>query len=151
MIYIEQSKTADMVTPDPTQVTKETLLASTQQHVNDVNAGIRFLTDMMIESAKRHDFDKFENIDDYHTEFLSGFNETNWWNNHKSVSRHHLFSKGGIPDDVNLIDVMEMITDCVMAGMSRTGYVYTLKISPDVLMKAFDNTIELLKSQVVVY
>jgi len=43
-----------------------------------------------------------------------------------------------------------MITDCVMAGMGRTGSVYPLNINPQVLMNAFQNTVELLKSQVVV-
>jgi hypothetical protein len=37
-----------------------------------------------------------------------------------------------------------------MAGMGRTGTVYPLNISPEVLMAAFQNTVELLKSQVVV-
>ena len=56
----------------------------------------------------------------------------------------------GVPDDVNLIDVLDMVIDCVMAGMARTGQVYPLKIDPDVLMKAFNNTVELLKDNVVV-
>jgi len=43
-----------------------------------------------------------------------------------------------------------MIADCVMAGMARSGSVYPLEISPDVLMKAFNNTSDLLKSQVKV-
>jgi hypothetical protein len=51
---------------------------------------------------------------------------------------------------VNLIDVLDMIADCVMAGMARTGEVYPLTIDQDVLMRAFQNTVALLKSQVVV-
>jgi hypothetical protein len=43
-----------------------------------------------------------------------------------------------------------MIVDCVMAGMARSGSVYDLKLPPEVLEKAFQNTVELLKSQVVV-
>jgi len=34
--------------------------------------------------------------------------------------------------------------------MGRTGSVYPLEIKPDVLMKAFTNTVDLLKKQVVV-
>lgn len=55
-----------------------------------------------------------------------------------------------MPEDVNLIDVLEMIVDCVMAGMARTGNVYPLDIKNEVLRKAFDNTVELLKRNVEV-
>jgi hypothetical protein len=37
-----------------------------------------------------------------------------------------------------------------MAGMGRTGSVTPLEIDPEVLMAAFQNTVELMKSQVVV-
>ena len=56
----------------------------------------------------------------------------------------------GIPADVNLIDVLDFIADCVMAGMARSGSVYPLKLSPELLERAFQNTVELLKAQVVV-
>ncbi|HUD75085.1 MAG TPA: hypothetical protein VMQ76_08430 [Terracidiphilus sp.] len=52
--------------------------------------------------------------------------------------------------DVNLIDVLDMICDCVMAGMARSGSVYPLNIKPEVLMTAFQNTVELLKANVTV-
>jgi hypothetical protein len=51
---------------------------------------------------------------------------------------------------VNLIDVLDMIVDCVMAGMARTGSVYPLEIDQDVLRRAFENTVELLKANVAV-
>jgi hypothetical protein len=66
------------------------------------------------------------------------------------VNRHHLLQDDGIPSNVNLVDVLDMIVDCVMAGMGRTGTVYPLGIKPEVLMSAFQNTVELLKSQIVV-
>jgi len=43
-----------------------------------------------------------------------------------------------------------LIADCVMAGMARSGSVYQITIPPEVLQRAFDNTVDLLKSQVVV-
>lgn len=43
-----------------------------------------------------------------------------------------------------------MIVDCVMAGMARAGEVYPLDIDPDVLMRAFNNTADLLKENIVV-
>ncbi len=56
----------------------------------------------------------------------------------------------GVRDDVNLIDVLDFIADCVMAGMARSGSVYPLKLSPELLETAFQNTVEMLKRQVVV-
>lgn len=50
--------------------------------------------------------------------------------------------------DVNLIDVLDMIADCTMAGMARSGSVYPLELSSDVLQAAFKNTCALLLSQV---
>jgi hypothetical protein len=51
---------------------------------------------------------------------------------------------------VNLIDVLDFIADCVMAGMARSGSVYPLHLSPELLERAFQNTVALLKSQVTV-
>jgi hypothetical protein len=81
---------------------------------------------------------------------LTGFKEHSWWDNHRKVNRHHLLQADGVPQDVNLIDVLDMIADCVMAGMARSGSVYALDIKPEVLMAAFQNTVELLKNNVEV-
>jgi hypothetical protein len=64
------------------------------------------------------------------------------------VNRHHLDKADGVPTDVNLIDVLEHIADCVMAGMARSGSVYELKLPDEVLQRAFANTVNLLKSLV---
>ena len=51
---------------------------------------------------------------------------------------------------VNLLDVIEYISDCVMAGMARSGSVYGPEMPPELLERAFKNTVELLKAEVVV-
>jgi hypothetical protein len=98
----------------------------------------------------RHDADKLTDIDSFHEDFVTGFKQTSWWNRHRKLNRHHLLESDGVPEDVNLIDVLDMIADCIMAGMARTGTVYPLEISDDVLRQAFENTVALLKDQVVV-
>ena len=62
--------------------------------------------------------------------------------------RHHL--KQYCPDDVNLFDVIEMICNCVVAGMARSGDVYDVDIPADVLTKAVKNTVEILKAEIEV-
>lgn len=150
MIEIEKSKTADTRSCDFKTVTKEALTASSLQHIGDVVKGLAFFSSKLMEAAGRHDYDKLTLIDWFHSDFVSGFEQNEWWTNHRKINRHHLAKEDGIPDDVNLIDVIEFITDCVMAGKARTGEVYPLELSSELLQKAFQNTIELLKKEVVV-
>lgn len=150
MITIRKSTTADTRTCDWSKVTKEQLKESSEQHIRDVRLGMSFFNYLLVKAAEKHDFDKLTNIDGFHTDFQTGFKQTTWWDEHRKINRHHLLQEDGIPSDVNLIDVLDMITDCVMAGMGRTGSVYPLEITPELLKRAFDNTVDLLKSQVVV-
>ena len=150
MIEIKKSPTADTRTCDFANTAKETLLASSHQHIQDVIGGLGFFMNLIIEAGQRHDFDKISDIDGFHRDFLTGFKRTEWWDNHRKVNRHHLMQADGVPEDVNLIDVLDMIADCVMAGMARSGSVYALNLDPDVLMRAFQNTVDLLKAEVKV-
>jgi hypothetical protein len=149
-IVIHPSKTADTRSCDFSKVTKETLYESSVQHIGDVVKGIDFFRGMLAEAARVHDHDKLSDIDGFHRDFVTGFAQTGWWDNHRKVNRHHLLNEDGIPADVNLIDVLDMIADCVMARMARTGTVYPLNISERVLTDAFNNTVELLKGKVIV-
>lgn len=150
MIEIHQSKTADTRSCDYAAVSKETLLESSRQHIGDVRLALAFFQGLLTEAGARHDFDKLSDIDGFHADFLTGFKQTDWWDRHRKLNRHHLLQEDGVPEDVNLVDVLDMIADCVMAGMARSGSVYPLKLDPAVLQRAFENTVELLKAQVVV-
>ena len=148
MITIRQSKTADSRTCDVTTVSRETLLASSLQHIGDVQRGLAMFAGLLLKAAGRHDYDKLTDIDGFYGDFVTKFERTEWWDRHRQLNRHHLLQADGVRDDVNLIDVLDMIVDCVMAGMARTGSVYPLNIDPAVLMKAFENTVELMKANV---
>lgn len=148
MITIKKSPTADTRTRDFTKVTKSALIESTRQHISDVVKALMFFTGKLGEAAGEHDYDKLTGIDWFLADFITGFKETGWWDNHRKIHRHHLAHEDGIPDDVNLLDVLEYIADCVMAGMARSGEVYELKILPGLLERAFNNTVRLLKEQV---
>ena len=150
MITIQKSETADTRTCDYANVSKDTLLASSKQHISDVRRALNFFMAQVCAAGQRHDTDKITDIDGFHADFLTGFQRTEWWDRHRKLNRHHLAQDDGIPEDVNLIDVLDFIADCVMAGMARSGSVYPLKLSPELLERAFQNTVELLKQQVVV-
>ena len=150
MIKISKSPTADTRTCDFKNVSKETLLQSSHEHIYDVVRGLKFFGDLLNKATEVHDTDKITDIDGFHEDFLTGFKKTDWWDRHRKLNRHHLTFEDGIPEDVNLIDVLDFITDCVMAGMARSGSVYPLVLPPELLERAFQNTVELLKSNVVV-
>lgn len=150
MIRIKKSETADTRTCDWSKVSKDTLRDSSISHIHDVEKGLAMFCNMLISSAAKHDVDKLKDIDGFHEDFKTGFEKTTWWDSHRTINRHHLTADDGVRDDVNLVDVLEFITDCVMAGMARSGSVYELKLKREVLQKAFDNTVELLKGQVEV-
>lgn len=148
MITIKPSQTADTRTCDFANTTKETLLASSRQHISDVVKALAFFSGKLTEAAGEHDYDKLTTIDWFHADFITGFKQTGWWDNHRRIHRHHIDKADGVPEDVNLIDVIEHISDCVMAGMARSGSVYELKLSDELLQRAFKNTADLLKSQI---
>lgn len=70
-----------------------------------------------------------------------------WLKKHYMEERHHLNSH--CPDDVNLIDVIEMICDCVCAGMARSGAVRPVEIRTEILQKAVENTAKMLSDTVI--
>lgn len=152
MISIKPSPTADTRTCDFANVSKETLLASSQQHINDVRRALDFFMAKVCEAGQKHDPDKITDIDGFHRDFVRGFgpDAQDWWTAHRRLNRHHLTMADGIPEDVNLIDVLDFIADCVMAGMARSGSVYPLALPPELLERAFQNTVALLKGQVEV-
>lgn len=75
------------------------------------------------------------------------FMEGQWANLHYNVlERHHL--NRNCPEDVNLFDVIEMLCDCVCAGAARSGDFYDITVSPEILEKAVNNTVKILKNNV---
>lgn len=149
MIHMQKNKNGDIYAEGFASVPKEVLLKDSTTHIDDVSKGLAFFKKMLFEASTRHDIDKLTDIDEFHKDFVSDFKRKKWWENHKRESRHHLMTKGGVPEDVNLIDVLEFITDCIMAGMRRKGKVYPVTITEEVLKQAFDNTVKLLQDQVV--
>ena len=152
MIRIQKSRTADTRTCDFKAVTRETLGASSAQHIRDVRVALGFFAQLLHRAAAMHDVDKITDLDAFHTDFVTGFDAAHqgWWERHRSLNRHHLTNDDGIPADVNLIDVLDYIADCVMAGMARSGSVYPLSLPPELLTTAFQNTVALLTKAVVV-
>ena len=151
-IQIKKSPTADSRTAvgDPT---KEELLASSVQHIGDVQKALAWLAGKIVEAGAIHDHTKISGIDDFYDSYsrkLTGdeFKKEKWFQSHLT-ERHHLNDR--CPDDVTLIDVIERIADITMAGMARSGSIYDDTLDAEILQKAYKNTIELLKNQIEIY
>ena len=128
-----------------------------RDHIKDVRELSSFFATELTKRVAHHDWTKVE--EPYESMFyrdlcavLEGrmdFFDGEWSKLHyNELERHHL--KRHCPDDVNMFDVIEMICDCVAAGMARNGDVYDVNIPEEVLTKAVKNTVELLKEQIQV-
>lgn len=124
-------------------------------HKDDVLDSMIYLSRLIKNRGIKHDYTKKTAEKQFYKDFLETMNEgsdfihSKWYQYHIEKERHHLLSR--CPEDVNLIDVLEMISDCVCAGLARSGEVRDLEISPDILEKAVTNTVQLLKDNIVVY
>lgn len=118
-------------------------------HSQDVKNLLRSFADEINARGIIHDYTK--NQEPYKSMFyrdlcntIDGnmvFTDGEWSKLHYETERHHLTRN--CPSDVNLIDVIEMICDCVCAGMARSGEVYPIKISETILTAAVKNTVEM--------
>lgn len=154
-IIIKNTKYADSRTADE-EITKEKLYEATAEHLKDVERGMDFISKLIHEAGLKHDYTKMDAFDQYAEDVLRAlpeeeFIKQDWNQRHIFEERHHLNSN--VPLDVNLVDVIEMIVDCVMAGRGRAGHLthkYLKLQDPTVLERAYWNTVKLLDDVVVV-
>lgn len=121
-----------------------------RDHVNDVKNMMRKLADDISERGSKHDFTKMFDPEKslFYRELcakiegkIDSFVDGEWYPMHCRTERHHLNEY--CPEDVNLIDVLEMISDCICAGMARSGNVYPIEIPSEILQKAVKNTVQM--------
>ena len=128
-----------------------------RSHQRDVKELAKAFASAIVEQTEKHDWTKTS--EPYKSMFYRDFCDTmnghikfedgEWAKIHyDELERHHLLRH--VPDDVNLIDVIEMLCDCVCAGMARSNDVYNVTIPEDVLAKATANTFDMLKEHVIV-
>ena len=153
-IQIQETKKADSRTLKPGDILSEKdVKRDTELHIEAVELCGEFLCDKIKKQFKEHDHTKLGEYLPAFTKALSSgfkgkeFKEQDWWEIHLT-ERHHLNDK--VPEDVNLVDVLEMICDCVSAGLARTGEVYDVTLPDKVLKDAFKNTVEMLKKNIEV-
>ncbi|OUO77941.1 hypothetical protein B5F53_12075 [Blautia sp. An249] len=138
----------------PKGITFEQFQEANCSHMTDVAAVMGQLCCMLSRNGERHDWTKKKYEKMFYNNFLATINvgadfvSGEWYQLHINEERHHLLSR--CPEDVNLLDVIEMIVDCVCAGKTRSGEVRELEISSEILNKAFQNTVKLVDDMTVV-
>ena len=123
-------------------------------HINDVASVMLALGMMLNEKGKAHDWTKKAYEEEFYHDFLdtinngSNFIKGEWYKMHVEKERHHLLTR--CPEDVNLLDIIEMIVDCICAGKARSGGVYPIDIPVDILKRAVTNTVKTVDDMVEV-
>lgn len=153
-IVILETKHADSrALNEGEELKKEDVEFDTKAHIDSVKKCGDFISEKIKEQFKEHDHTKLgEHLEEF-TKALSSrktndeFKKLPWWKVHLT-ERHHLNDKA--PNDVNLIDVLEMVCDCVSAGKARSGEVYPIEIDSKILQKAIKNTQKMLEDNIEV-
>lgn len=125
-------------------------------HRSDVRAAMSEFAKRVEEAGHWHDITKLRIQDEvaFYRDFVhtqetgEDFTKSEWYQMHINTERHHLLAR--CPEDVNLIDVLEMIADCTCAGLARSGEVRELEINSDILDRAVKNTVKLLTDMIEV-
>lgn len=151
-ILIKKSNNADTRTAEG-DVSKEELLENSKRHIEDVRAVGKLLTDMLAKNIAAHDYTKIDDIDLMYSDFVRArkgedFKDLDWYKKHITKERHHVLAY--CHDDVNLLDILEMVIDCTVAGMARSGSVFPMQIPADIINKAVENTKQLILDNIVV-
>lgn len=147
-IIIYKSRKADTRSAE-SNVSKDELFMDTLSHITDVKNVGNWLAYKLQGQVLDHDYTKLEYLDEFYEDFTNvlhsenrNFKEMPWFKERHLKERHHL--NDSVPEDVNLIDVLEMVIDCTVAGLARSGNVYDIDIPYDVLKKAINNTKDLI-------
>lgn len=137
--------------------TREEFREANWSHKDDVlNLAVAFATELR-SRVGNHDWTKvqapydemFYDLMKATIEDGADFMDGEWARLHYDVlERHHLSRH--CPNDVTLFDVLEMLFDCVSAGMTRSGSVYPIDVSDEILQKAVSNTVDYLVKHIEV-
>ena len=153
-IIIYKSHNADTRSAD-TNVKKAQLEKDTISHINDVQNVGYWLIEKLKNQLAEHDHTKLDYLDEFYNDFSkklddknANFKDMKWFKERHMTERHHL--NDIVPDDVNLLDILEMVIDCTCAGLTRSGEVYPITIPQEVVELAIENTKNLIIDNVEV-
>jgi len=150
-IFIKKTPNAD--TRSMKELDKTLVRMDTVNHIAGVKDVMSELGEMMKAKGRAHDITKLRFFPEFFRDLSTKktgdeFKKLPWWKMHL-IERHHLNDR--CPADVNLLDVIEMLVDGVCAGKARTGTVYPIELSNEMLQKALYNTQKMLEKNIEVW
>lgn len=152
-IVIHKNPNGDTRTA-PKGITFDQFQEANDSHISDVRAVMNEIGTMFCENGENHDRTKKTEEKMFYGDFLEtmaggiDFVSGKQYQHHVNAERHHLLSR--CPEDVNLLDVIEMIVDCVCAGKTRSGEIRGLEITSEILDRALKNTVKLVDNMTVI-
>jgi hypothetical protein len=132
----------------PKDTTFEQFHEANISHILDVRAVMLYLARQLAQQGASHDWTKLKYEEEFWKNFqdslLNGadFVNAEWYQRHIHTEKHHPTSY--CHEDINLLDIIEMVVDCVCAGKARSGKVRPMEINDEILKKAFENTVKLI-------
>lgn len=134
----------------PSDYDFEKFQKANHKHRHDVYMLMHELGVDIMNAGERHDITKVTREQDFWRDFCNKmenpdleFTDMPWYKMHVAAERHHL--SNNVPDDVDLIDVIEMICDVVAASLARSGQEPIMSFhcifeNTDLLNRAAENT-----------
>ena len=117
-------------------------------HIKDVRAVMKVLVNILKAKGNCHDWTKIWYEAEFYENYLDAilnkkdFVSNTWYQKHIAYEKHHPFSY--CHDDINLLDIIETIVDCICAGKARSGKIRPLEFDEEILKKAVANTVKLI-------
>lgn len=148
-IIIKKNPNGDTRTA-PKNITMEQFHEANTSHKSDVQRVMTCLAMMLDKNGKMHDWTKLAYEDEFYDNFLDTINNgtdfvsNSWYQKHIMIEKHHPFSY--YHEDINLLDIIETIVDCVCAGKARSGQIRDLEFDDEIIKKAVANTVKLVDS-----
>lgn len=146
MITIRKNPNGDTRTASK-DVTFKEFQEANDMHRQDVRNVMNDIALQIMLQGEKHDYTKKDYLekmfyDDFKNTLNNGSNfvEGKWYKCHIYNEKHHPLSY--CHEDITLLDIIEMVVDCVCAGKSRSGEVRELEISDEILKLALDNTVK---------
>ena len=152
MIQIIRNGNGDTRTAEK-DITFSDVLEASSEHVKAVQQALEYCARVIINISQNHDITKFSAAQMFYNDMRktlddgADFVKGEWYQTHIRAERHHPMSY--CHEDINLFDILEMVCDCVCAGLARSGEVRETIISDDILQKAVKNTAKLIESNCI--
>lgn len=142
-VLVENSSCGDTRTCNVDNVSPFEFSEAIANHREDVLKVMSNMGRLVANAGKIHDITKLTQQSLFFKDFRTKFESTEWFDMHVRAERHHLDIPGGVPIDVNIVDLIECLVDRVASYVARSKENDTykqLRLDPQLLADIIVNT-----------